>query len=207
MQAEQKIVKGYYEHYEGELPHDPASEKTLFKLAIDHMIGERGFINYRGCEIGVLNGETSRFFLALRENIYLTGIDPLIPDSMEASLIGSREMIDKNCKPFEHRWNFINDYSYNVVHHFKDGHFDFLFIDGDHTYAAVARDFSDYFPKVREGGLIFFHDSRMYRGGAPFHKGSSKFVEDLLQEGHENTGVKLVGEAFSLTAFEKLETT
>ncbi len=35
---------------------------------------------------------------------------------------------------------------------------DFLFIDGDHTYAGVKKDFEDYAPFVRPGGIIAFHD-------------------------------------------------
>ena len=35
---------------------------------------------------------------------------------------------------------------------------DFLFIDGDHTYEGVKRDFEMYSPLVRKGGLIAFHD-------------------------------------------------
>lgn len=35
---------------------------------------------------------------------------------------------------------------------------DFLFIDGDHTYEGVKRDFEMYFPLVRKGGIIAFHD-------------------------------------------------
>lgn len=35
---------------------------------------------------------------------------------------------------------------------------DFLFIDGDHTYAGVRADFDTYAPLVRPGGLIAIHD-------------------------------------------------
>jgi len=35
---------------------------------------------------------------------------------------------------------------------------DFLFIDGDHTYDGVKRDFNMYSSLVREGGIIAFHD-------------------------------------------------
>lgn len=35
---------------------------------------------------------------------------------------------------------------------------DFLFIDGDHTYDGVKRDFEVYGPLVRSGGLVAFHD-------------------------------------------------
>jgi predicted O-methyltransferase YrrM len=35
---------------------------------------------------------------------------------------------------------------------------DVLFIDGDHTYEGVKRDFLMYKPLVRNGGLIALHD-------------------------------------------------
>ncbi len=35
---------------------------------------------------------------------------------------------------------------------------DFLFIDGDHKYEGVRRDYEMYGPLTREGGLIAFHD-------------------------------------------------
>ena len=36
--------------------------------------------------------------------------------------------------------------------------FDFLFIDGDHTYEGVKTDFEMYSPLVRQGGLVALHD-------------------------------------------------
>lgn len=35
---------------------------------------------------------------------------------------------------------------------------DYLFIDGDHSYAGVKQDFELFGPLVRKGGLIAFHD-------------------------------------------------
>lgn len=35
---------------------------------------------------------------------------------------------------------------------------DLLFIDGDHSYAGVRKDFEMYMPLVRSGGLVAFHD-------------------------------------------------
>ena len=35
---------------------------------------------------------------------------------------------------------------------------DFLFIDGDHTYEGVKKDFEMYSPLVRDGGVVAFHD-------------------------------------------------
>ena len=39
-----------------------------------------------------------------------------------------------------------------------DRKIDFLFIDGDHTYKGVRKDFEMYSPLVRKGGIIAFHD-------------------------------------------------
>jgi predicted O-methyltransferase YrrM len=45
-----------------------------------------------------------------------------------------------------------------VVRELKGKPLDYLFIDGDHSYAGVKRDFEMYSPLVRSGGLIAFHD-------------------------------------------------
>ncbi len=41
---------------------------------------------------------------------------------------------------------------------------DFLFIDGDHSYAGSRRDFETYGPLVRKGGIISLHDIVMHSG-------------------------------------------
>ncbi len=41
---------------------------------------------------------------------------------------------------------------------FNDEPVDFLFIDGDHSYEGVKKDFEMYAPLVRAGGVIAFHD-------------------------------------------------
>ena len=39
---------------------------------------------------------------------------------------------------------------------------DYLFIDGDHTYSGVQRDFQMYSPLMRSGGIVVFHDIVTY---------------------------------------------
>lgn len=41
---------------------------------------------------------------------------------------------------------------------------DYLFLDGDHTYAGVRRDFEMYVPLVRSGGIVALHDIVAYKG-------------------------------------------
>jgi len=180
-------------------PHAPSSEKDLFRdVLLDYLSKNDHTIT--GIEIGVLNGETSSFLLSIDDRIELIGIDPIIPDSMEQSLVGSVYKINENVSQYKDRFSFMQEYSHVIYNFFEDRCFDFIFIDGDHTYDAVRKDFELYFSKVKSGGYIFMHDSRMYRGGAPFHEGSSKFCDELIIFRKD---LELVAEAFSLTCFIK----
>jgi hypothetical protein len=51
---------------------------------------------------------------------------------------------------------------------FEDESIDFVHIDGYHTYEAVRHDFESWFPKVRPGGIVLFHDvvARLHDFGA-----------------------------------------
>jgi predicted O-methyltransferase YrrM len=45
-----------------------------------------------------------------------------------------------------------------VAAHFHHEPLDLIFIDGDHTYDSVRRDYELYAPLVRENGIVAFHD-------------------------------------------------
>jgi predicted O-methyltransferase YrrM len=47
-------------------------------------------------------------------------------------------------------WDAINDINEPIS---------FLFIDGSHEYKDVKKDFFEWFPKVKIGGIIAFHDN------------------------------------------------
>jgi predicted O-methyltransferase YrrM len=47
----------------------------------------------------------------------------------------------------------------SITRELGSGKLDFLFIDGDHSYYGVQKDFNTYSPLVRKGGMIAFHDA------------------------------------------------
>ncbi|HET6242911.1 MAG: class I SAM-dependent methyltransferase [Bacteroidetes bacterium] len=73
---------------------------------------------------------------------------------------------------------------------------DFLFIDGDHTYNGVKKDFEMYSPFVRKGGMIAFHD--IVKGDPELVGEVSKFWNEIkIQYRHleiiENPDQKIFG--------------
>ncbi|SCA63523.1 Uncharacterized protein SCG7109_AR_00020 [Chlamydiales bacterium SCGC AG-110-M15] len=52
----------------------------------------------------------------------------------------------------------IKKFSYDAIPDVNE-EIDFLFIDGAHEYEAVKKDFELWSPKVKDGGVIAFHDS------------------------------------------------
>ncbi len=98
----------------------------------------------------------------------------------------------KRFKDFSHpKFHFINAPSYEIVKIWTQ-ELDILFIDGDHQYEAIKRDYALFFPFVRKNGLIIFHDTNH-----PLFPGPGKAVREI-------EGRKLVFEEFpGLTVFQK----
>lgn len=53
---------------------------------------------------------------------------------------------------------FIKGYFHDVKDTFPDKSVDMIHIDGLHTTAAITQDFTDYFPKLADNGIMLFHD-------------------------------------------------
>ncbi|HEX6465017.1 MAG TPA: class I SAM-dependent methyltransferase [Vicinamibacterales bacterium] len=64
---------------------------------------------------------------------------------------------------------------------------DLLFIDGDHSYDGVKRDWDLFAPHVREFGLVVFHDTLWERSRDPNWRredmGVPRFVDELRRRG------------------------
>jgi predicted O-methyltransferase YrrM len=58
---------------------------------------------------------------------------------------------------------------------FASSSLDFVFIDGDHSCAAVLADIAAWLPKIKPGGLLAGHDYKMT--GQPHLRGVTEAVE------------------------------
>ena len=76
-----------------------------------------------------------------------------------------------------------------VVEKIYDNHqtLNMLFIDGNHTYASVLADFLLYYPLVKKGGIVAFHDT-VYSSG--YNEDVPKLIRDL-KNGKFTNGKKL----------------
>jgi len=54
----------------------------------------------------------------------------------------------------------IHDFSTkeSVINSFPNAYFDFVYIDGDHSYKGAKSDLTNYYAKVKKGGVIAGHD-------------------------------------------------
>jgi hypothetical protein len=78
-----------------------------------------------------------------------------------------------------------------------------LFIDGDHVYEGVKKDFILWEPWVIKGGMIAFHDK--YLAGLSYHGGPAKVIRNHVLKSSTFGRILVVGEI--LLAIKGVENT
>ncbi len=124
----------------------------------------------RGAEIGVQVGSFAYHVLLACSPAALYLIDPWqygLQADMETDLTpanqAGREAQYREVRalfaPYPHV-EVIRAKSQEAVARFADHSLDYVYIDGEHSYDAVLRDLTDYFPKVKIGGVLIGDDYR-----------------------------------------------
>lgn len=114
-----------------------------------------------GAEIGVWRGAYSYALLRRIPNLKLYGIDAWqpyrgykdYPDDLYqiAHNLAKDRVKGYNCE-------LIKGWSNETCNYFSDEFFDFVFIDGNHSYEGVVEDLANWAKKVRKGGIVYGHD-------------------------------------------------
>jgi hypothetical protein len=119
-----------------------------------------------GCEIGVCHGFTTKLFLESVPNIkkiYAVDSYPSFVDWDGTRITEERQAeTKKRCanrlSEFKDKVSFVYDSSSNFSKQILDDELDFIFVDGDHSYEATLDDITNYWPKVKKGGVFAGHD-------------------------------------------------
>lgn len=72
-----------------------------------------------------------------------------------------------------------------------DASFNWIYIDGDHSYAGVVKDAKQALIKVKPGGLLVFNDYTLWSPGEAMSYGVMACVNDLVNQGLDVLGVAL----------------
>jgi predicted O-methyltransferase YrrM len=158
-------------------------------------------------EIGPARGKSACYIAtALKENGSgkLYSIDPHSStawndnESIDSYDLFLRNVSLAGVEPFV---EVVREFSYQAAATWKLA-IDILFIDGDHSYEGVKKDWEAFSPHVTEFGVVIFHDTLWDLQPDPRYArsdmGVPKFVEDLRQQGYpvitinKNCGVSLV---------------
>jgi len=121
-----------------------------------------------GCEIGVLNGYNLYNILSKVENIKkVYAIDPWIEYQDWNSYINKNSIKDSKkiafdiLDDFKEKVQIIEKLSSEAFCFIKDQELDFIFIDGDHSREGVSKDLKNYYPKIKNNGIISGHDFQL----------------------------------------------
>jgi hypothetical protein len=122
-------------------------------------------------EIGVAYGKSmATACISILEGVNLFGIDLLDwHDKREGTVDQIQAMYGTN-----HPYTFIQGNSQEIAKTWLPK-LNVLFIDGDHTYEGVMKDFASWFPHVAPGGMILFDDYNEATG-------VKKFIDEIVKD-------------------------
>ena len=98
-----------------------------------------------------------------------------------------------------HNLEYIKAFSYDAAVQF-DLAIDMIFIDANRSYEGVRRDWIDWTPKLKVGGIVAMHDSRI-APNSPVPLGSMEF---FVREVATNPDYALIDGAEALVVLRRL---
>lgn len=124
-----------------------------------------------GVEVGVAQGEYSKLICENNPQIKMCGVDAWKPyegytDYIQPNILTTvfeeaHRRLDRYVK-FK-RYKIIKEFSMDAVGKFEDNSLDFVYIDANHREPNVTQDITEWFKKVKPGGIIAGHDYVRHR--------------------------------------------
>lgn len=108
-----------------------------------------------GAEIGTHRGKNAASMLARMPNLILFMVDPYGGDPENSPFYA--ECVAETAFAAERR-RIVHKHSPGAAEIFPNDYFDFVFVDGDHSFQSALDDFYAWWPKVKSGGWLFGHD-------------------------------------------------
>ena len=165
-----RAAKGRYHHPAPELPASKLEgcEVLPNRMMLLDRVRKGGVM----AEIGVDRGDFSREILTRckPDKLYLFDIDisRLVNPEISAELARGDGRVETR----------VGDSSKNMSE-MPDGHFDMVYIDGDHEYQGVVRDIEATLPKMKPDGVMIFNDYAVWSATSMYHCGVARAVHEF----------------------------
>ena len=114
-----------------------------------------------GAEVGVAKGDHAKILCEANPNLHLYCIDAWEHYKHYEDYLTTRlnYFYDEAVKTLSnYDTEIIRKYSMDAVKDFKDESLDFVYIDGAHDFKNVAMDVTEWYYKVKPGGILYGHD-------------------------------------------------
>lgn len=132
-------------------------------------------------EIGVFEGyNTAIISRSLAPDGTLFGVDPFFKGKLGVSYHKIIAKLNIRRKGNIKKIKWVEMLSFDAVKHVPDN-LDFIFMDGDHSYEGIKKDWHDWSVKLKKGGFVLLHDTSI-----PIHDqtvsrlGSYKFYNEHI---------------------------
>ena len=155
----------------------------------------------KGAEIGVWRGKTSLALLQRLPRLELVMVDPWEVPEKGDSYYDSDKTSRYDKEKFDQAYQQVKEKvqarnaiiermtSCEASQKYDDYSFDFVFIDGDHSYEGVKRDIHLWKPKVKPGGWLIGHDYYHHSGMDDVRRAVSELLPSHKVETRNDQGI------------------
>ena len=136
-------------------PADTQTTDAERECLLRHAAGRRAIV-----EIGVMHGvNTGLLRSVMSDEGEIVGIDPHPKGKLGISF-ERRVALGELRRHRRGTARLLRQLSHEAAAEWGNRPIDFLFIDGDHSWRGIERDWHDWSPRIEAGGLVALHDSR-----------------------------------------------